>query len=85
LPCFDAVAAVEAGAHPQDAATSAITKIATREPGYRGALVVVDAAGRVGAAAAGWTFFQYAIASPATGGRPRYVSVDPVDVSVSAA
>ena len=78
LPCAVAVAAVEAGAHPSDAARAAITRIARREPGYRGALVVADAHGRVGAAAAGWAF-SYSLASPATGGVPRFVSVDPID------
>ena len=78
LPCAVAVAAVEAGAHPSDAARAAITRIARREPGYRGALVVADSRGRVGAAAAGWAF-SYSVASPATGGVPRFVSVDPID------
>jgi N4-(beta-N-acetylglucosaminyl)-L-asparaginase len=80
LPCAVAVALVEHGLSPQAAADAAVHRIAAREPGYRGAVVVADAGGRVGAAAAGWAF-QYTVASRATGGEAVVVSVAPVEAA----
>jgi isoaspartyl peptidase/L-asparaginase-like protein (Ntn-hydrolase superfamily) len=53
LPCSHALAPTEAGVEPGAAARAAVGRIAARVRGCTGAVIVADAAGRVGAAAAG--------------------------------
>jgi hypothetical protein len=76
-PCALAVNALRRGAAPRAAAEAAVHRIARRVEGYIGALVVVDAAGRVGAAAAGFAAFQYSVRG-AGDAAARVVDVPPL-------
>jgi N4-(beta-N-acetylglucosaminyl)-L-asparaginase len=83
LPCAHALALLEGGASPREAAEAAVARVARAEPRYVGALIVAAADGSVGAAAHGWTF-RYTHASPATGGVPVIVTVAPMEAVAAA-
>ena len=56
LPCYQAVESMRRGLTPQAAADDAVRRMVRKYPAIQSGLVVVDAEGRHGAAASGWTF-----------------------------
>lgn len=56
LPCYQAVENLRQGMGPTEAAEDAVNRMVRRFPDLMSGLVVVDAKGRHGGAASGWTF-----------------------------
>ena len=80
-PCVRAMASLENGKSPQEAAEDAVRRIAEREPLYVGALIVACArTGEVGAAAFGWKFSYTVARRGVEGGEPVVVEVEPLVV-----
>jgi N4-(beta-N-acetylglucosaminyl)-L-asparaginase len=80
-PCVRALASLEAGKGPREAAEDAVRRIAEREPQYVGALVVACArTGEIGAAAFGWRFSYTVARRGVEGGEPVVVEVEPLVV-----
>lgn len=81
-PCVRAMASLERGMSPREAAEDAVRRIAEREPTYVGALVVAcSKTGEVGAAAHGWEFSYTVARRGVRGGDPVVVGVEPLVVS----
>ena len=80
-PCVRAMASLERGMGPTEAAEDAVRQIAEREPRYVGALVVAcSRTGKVGAAAHGWAFSYTLARKGVEEGEPQVVEVEPLVV-----